>query len=98
MRERLEVLILNCCIYYRILCLHFAAVTGGYCSVPNECICRQGYGGTNCGTGDVQCLHVWGVHGVGILECGIGIQNAPLKCTQYRIGGTKLSCDKQTHQ
>lgn len=44
--------------------------------MPNECICRQGYGGTNCGTGDVQCLHVWGVHGVGILECGIGIQNA----------------------
>ena len=29
----------------------YTATIGGYCRVPNECICRSGYSGATCQTG-----------------------------------------------
>ena len=37
----------------------YAATTGGYCRVPNECICRSGYSGATCQTGNCFTLEIF---------------------------------------
>ena len=41
-----------------LLLLHTATV-GGYCRVPNECICRSGYSGATCQTGKCHNLKIF---------------------------------------
>ena len=41
------------------LLLLYAATVGGYCRVPNECICRSGYSGATCQTGNCYTLEIF---------------------------------------